>query len=99
MIRASESEREVADVDRRDDDAAPRIDLDELLLRERAQRLAHRRAPEAEPLHQLALADRGTRRELEGDDQLPDAVVRPLTERQRRVGRGCKDGARCGGQG
>ena len=52
---------EVADVDRRDDDAAPGIDLDELLLRERPQRLAHRRAPEPEPLHQLALADRRAR--------------------------------------
>ena len=71
--RASESDGEVADVDRRDDDAAARVDLDELLLRERAQRLAHRRAPEPEPLHQLALADRRAGRELERDDQLTDA--------------------------
>ena len=81
-------QREVADVDGRDDDAAPGIDLDELLLRERAQRLAHGRAPEPEPLHQLALADRGARRELEGDDQLTDAVVGLLAERQRPVGAG-----------
>ena len=91
-------EREVADVDRGDDDAAPRIDLDELLLRERAQRLPHRCAPESEPLHQLALADRGTRCELEGDDQLPDAVVGALTERQRPVGLGREEGTRGGRQ-
>ena len=73
-------QREIAYVDGRDDDAAPGVDLDELLLGERAESLSHRRAPEPEALHQLALADRGTRRQLEGDDQLPDAVVRLLTE-------------------
>ena len=59
-------QREVADVDGRDDDAAAGVDLDELLLRERAERLAHRRAAEPEPLHQLALADRGARARARG---------------------------------
>ena len=56
---------EVAHLNRCDDDAAARVDLDELLLRERAQRLPHGCATETEPLHQLALADRGARCELE----------------------------------
>ena len=47
--------REVAHVDGRDEDPAPRIDLDEPLLREPAQRLAHRRAADAEPRRQLRL--------------------------------------------
>ena len=72
--------REVADVDGSDDDAAARIDLHELLLRERPQRLAHRRAPEPEPLHQLALAERGAGRQLERDDQLTDAARGLLAE-------------------
>jgi len=61
-------------------------------LRERAQRLADGRAPEAEPLHQLALADRRAGRELERDDQLTDAPGRLLAERERSA-----NGKRCGG--
>ena len=49
---------EVADVDRGDDHPAAGIDLDELLLRERPQRLADGSAAEPESLHQLSLADR-----------------------------------------
>src|SRR5262245_10586974 len=58
---------EVADVDGGGDHPTPRVHLDELLLRERPQRLPYRGAAEPEPLHQLPLADRRPGRELEGD--------------------------------
>ncbi len=78
-------QRQVADVDGRDDDAAARVHLDELLLREGAERLAHRCPPEPEPLHQLPLADRCAGGELERDDQLTDRVGGALGERLLRV--------------
>ena len=49
---------EVTDLDGRDDDAAPGVDLDELLLCERSEGLPDGRASEPEALHELALADR-----------------------------------------
>ena len=80
--------RDVADVDAGDEDPAPRKDLDELLAGEVAERLADRRPPHAEPLHQLALADDRARRELERDDQLADRVVRAVRDSD------CSSGAR-----
>ena len=79
--------REVADVDRRHEHAAPRVDLDEPLEREPAQRLPHRRAADAEPRGQLGLLDRGARRELQRDDQLAQRVVGPVGERRDLAGR------------
>ena len=72
--------RDVSDVDAGDEDPAAREDLDELLAGEVAERLADRRPPHAQLLHQLALADDGARGELERDDQLADRVVRAVRE-------------------
>ena len=56
---------QIPDVDAGHEHAAAGEDLDELLLREPAQRLPHRRPAEAEPLHQLPLVDHRPGRELE----------------------------------
>ena len=63
--RTSRDAGEIAHVDARHEHAAAREDLDELLLREPAQRLPHRRAPDAELLDQLPLVDQRARCELE----------------------------------
>ncbi len=60
---------------------AARVDLDEPLLREPAERLAHRRPADAELRRQRRLADRRARRQLERDDQLADREVRLVRER------------------
>ena len=75
------SSLEIAHVHLRHEDAAPREHLDEALLREPAERLPHRRAPDAELLGQLGLADDGAGRQLERDDQLANRVVRAVGER------------------
>ena len=49
--------REVAHIDAGHEHAATGEDLDQLLLREAPQRLAHRCSPDAEGLDQLPLVD------------------------------------------
>ena len=48
---------DVADVDARDEDAAPGVHVDETLPRQVAEGLANRSPSQSEPGHQLALAD------------------------------------------
>ncbi len=57
--------RKVAYVDIRDEHAAARKHLDQLLVCQPAERFAHRRTTDAEPLDERPLVDHGTRRQLE----------------------------------
>ena len=75
--------REISHVDGRDEHAAAGIDLDELLLRQPAQGLAHGRATDPEALDQLRARSRSrARRKLQRDDQLADREVRLVGERR-----------------
>ena len=66
---------EVSGVDRRHEDPAPRVDLDQPLLGQATQGLADRGAAELQPSHQILLAHHRTGREVERDDQAADRVV------------------------
>ena len=74
--------RQVTDVDGRDHHSAPRVDLDQLLLREPTQRLAHGRAADPEPLDELRLLHQRSGRELQRHDQLAKLEVRLVGERR-----------------
>ena len=76
-IRTSDSPAMSPTSTRRDDHPAAGEHLDQLLPGEVTERLAHRRAPQPEPLHQLALVDRRAGRELERDDPLADPRSTP----------------------
>jgi hypothetical protein len=72
---------EVADVDARHEHPAAGEDLDEVRLCEHPHRLADRGATHAELLHQLRLVQNCARRQLEGDDHVPNRVVGAVGER------------------
>ncbi len=82
---------EIEHVHVRDEDAAPRVDLDQALALEPLERLPHRRSPDAEPLLQLPFADDRAGCELERDDELADREVRAVAERLRLGGLGLVD--------
>jgi len=79
--RAASGSSEIPHVHARHEHAAAGEDLDELLLREAAQRLAHRRPADAEALDERPLVDQGSRGKLKGDDQLADRDVGAVGER------------------
>ena len=81
--------REIADIDAGDEHTATRKDLDQLLLREPAERLAHRRPSDAKALDESPLVDQRTRRQLQRDDQVADRDVGAL---------GKRGSLQCGGQ-
>ena len=85
---------EIPHVDARDEHSAPRVHLYEALTRERPKRLSHRCPSEFQAQHQVALADERPRRELEGHDQLADAVVGLIRERRRICRLGLVNGER-----
>ena len=64
-----------------------RLRIVQAFLGERAEGFADRGAAEGQALHQLALVDDRTGRELEGDDQVADAEVRLVAERARALER------------
>ena len=68
-------------VDARHEHPASREHVDELLAGEVAERLAHRRPPEAEPPISSRSLTTDARREVERDDPLADRVVRLVGER------------------
>ena len=86
-----------AHVDRRDGDAASRLDADEMLAREPLQRLADRCAADAEPLREHRFGHQRAGREPAVHDHLLERRVSMLGERQLRSvraggGRGSRGG-------
>jgi formate--tetrahydrofolate ligase len=79
--------RQISHVDGRDEDAAAGIDLDELLLRQATEGLAHGGATDLEALDQLPFVHDRARRKLERDDQLANRKERLIGKRQALAGR------------
>ena len=69
-----------APVERRDAREPLRLGLHQPVLLEPAQRLAHRRAAQPEPLGQLLVAQPLPGRERPVDDRVPDRRVRPIAQ-------------------
>ena len=80
---------DVGGLDRTDEGAAPGLHLDEVLEREPLDRLAQRRAADADVLHQLVLPQHGARREMKRHDPVTQVDVRALGDEPR--GRGVRD--------
>ena len=72
--------RQLGDVDARHVHAAPGDDRHELIADEPLQRLADRRATEAQLLLQQVVANHGAGGELERHDHSPDRLKRLLAE-------------------